>query len=237
MTLLISSITPAIIFMFVIYQRDIIREPFIMLLKAFSGGVLSVILTLLVGIFLFNPIGENLKQYAVLGSFYDAYLSAGLVEECCKFLFLYWFIWKSKHFDQNYDGIVYAVFVSLGFALIENILYVFQGGMTVAIARAFTAVPAHGFFAVIMGYYFSLSKFHADDDQRKGFLIKALLFPILVHGTYNFCLMYVSHENANPLLSLLLMLLFTIVVIGFWIVGIRKIKKHIQKDKDLGLIG
>jgi len=130
-----------------------------------------------------------------------------------------------------------AVFVSLGFALIENILYVFQGGMTVAIARAFTAVPAHGFFAVIMGYYFSLSKFHADDDQRKGFLIKALLFPILVHGTYNFCLMYMSHENANPLLSLLLMLLFTIVVIGFWIIGIRKIKKHIQKDKDLGLIG
>ena len=233
MSLLIASITPVLIFMYLIYIRDTVKEPISTLFRAFFAGVLSVVLAVLLGFFI-SPLGSFLKDSAMGDSFFNAFITAGLVEEFSKFLLLYIFIWKNKNFDQNYDGIIYAVFVSLGFALVENILYVLEGGMSVAISRAVLAVPGHGFFAVIMGYYFSLAKFH-HKQNRTFLLVKAILFPAIVHGAYDFCLMYISHKNSNALISLLLLVAFTIVVIGFWRLGFKKIKKHIQKDKELGV--
>ena len=233
MSLLIASITPVLIFMYLIYIRDTVKEPISTLFRAFFAGVLSVVLAVLLGFFI-SPLGSFLKDSAMGDSFFNAFITAGLVEEFSKFLLLYIFIWKNKNFDQNYDGIIYAVFVSLGFALVENILYVLEGGMSVAISRAVLAVPGHGFFAVIMGYYFSLAKFH-HKQNRTLLLVKAILFPAIVHGAYDFCLMYISHKNSNTLISLLLLVAFTIVVIGFWRLGFKKIKKHIQKDKELGV--
>jgi RsiW-degrading membrane proteinase PrsW (M82 family) len=234
LVLLIASVTPVLIFMYLIYIKDTVREPLSTLFRAFFAGVLSVVLAVILGVFI-SPFGEFLKDSAMGDSFFNAFITAGLIEEFSKFLLLYLFIWKHKNFDQNYDGIIYAVFVSLGFALVENILYVFQGGISTAIMRAVLAVPGHGFFAVIMGYYFSLAKFHKD-KQRSMLLLQAILVPAIVHGAYDFCLMYISHENSNPLVSLLLLVAFTIVVIGFWRLGFKKIKKHIQKDQELGII-
>lgn len=227
MTFLIASITPVIIFLYLIYRKDTIKEPKGLLAKCFFGGFLSIVLTLLIDIPM-SAIGDGFN-HPLVKSFWDAFLVASFPEELSKFLILYWLVWKSKEFDQHYDGITYAVFVSMGFALIENILYVFEGGLGVALARSVLSVPGHGFFAVLMGYYFSLAKF-APIEERKKLLFKSLAMPILFHGLYDFALMYVSHKKANVFLVLLLMVVFSYTVIKLWKLGIRKIKKHVLHD-------
>lgn len=227
MTFLIASITPVIIFLYLIYRKDTIKEPKGLLAKCFFGGFLSIVITLIIDIPM-SAIGDGFS-HPLVKSFWDAFLVASFPEELSKFLILYWLVWKSKDFDQHYDGITYAVFVSMGFALIENILYVFQGGLGVALARSVLSVPGHGFFAVLMGYYFSLAKF-APIEERKKLLYKSLAMPILFHGLYDFALMYVSNKNSNVFLIIVLMIVFTYTVIKLWRLGIKKVKLHVQHD-------
>lgn len=224
MILLISSITPVIIFLYLIYIKDQIKEPNTLLAKCFLGGFLSILLTFAIAL----PVSYlgGVFQSPLVKSFYDAFFCAAIPEELSKFVILYWVVWKSKDFDHHYDGIVYAVFVSLGFALVENIMYVFQHGFTTAILRAVLAVPGHGFFGVIMGYYLALSKFNVGDAKRN-LILKSILIPILFHGLYDFLLMYFSSNNENNiLLSTVLLVTFTFLVIRLWSVGLKKIKLH-----------
>ena len=134
-------------------------------------------------------------------------------EEGFKFLAFILLIWKSRDFNEKFDGIVYAVFISLGFAGIENLLYVVQGGATVGLSRALTAVPAHALFGITMGYYFGLARFYP--VQRKFMISLAILVPFMFHGFYDFCLM-----SKQPLM-LLLIIPF---IIYLWISGFRKMK-------------
>ena len=76
-----------------------------------------------------------------------------------KFLAFYVFFWKERNFNEKFDGIVYAVYIALGFAGIENIVYAFTGGVGVGLVRALTAVAAHALFGVVMGFYFGLAGF------------------------------------------------------------------------------
>ena len=229
MAFLIASVTPVIIFMYLIYNKDTIKEPFGLLMKCFLGGFLSIILALLIDKML-EPLGKGFST-PFLKSFFDAFFQAGFPEELSKFLILYWVAGKNKAFDQHYDGIIYAVFVSMGFALIENLMYVYEGGMSVALMRAVLAVPGHGFYAVIMGYYFSLAKFH-EGEERGEYLAKSLLVPMFLHGSYDFALMYMSKSGDNVLLILGLVILFTYIVIKTWKIGLRKIALHFEKDKN-----
>ena len=117
MTLLIASITPVLIFLYLIFKKDKNKEPIGLLAKCFFGGFLSVIIALIIGVPMMK-IGTAF-QSPLFKSFYDAFFVAAIPEEFAKFIILYWIIWKSKFFDEHYDGIIYAVFVSLGFALVE----------------------------------------------------------------------------------------------------------------------
>lgn len=227
MSLLIASITPVMIFMYLVYRKDKIKEPASLLAKCFFGGFLALALALLIDAPL-APVTASLST-PFLRALYDSFVIAAIPEELAKLLVLYWIIWKSKDFDQHYDGILYAIFVSLGFALVENILYVLEGGMGVAVMRAVLSVPGHGFFAVLMGYNFSLAKFHTGTEKNR-LLFRSLWLPVLFHGLYDFALMYMSDEAANPLLVIPLLVLFTLVVIRLWRLGFKKIKLHLQKD-------
>jgi len=228
MVFLISSITPVVIFMFLIYNKDSIKEPIGLLLKCFFGGFLTIIIDLII-VKLISPIGVGFSS-AFGKSFFDAFFQAGFPEELSKLIILYWIVWKHKDFDQHFDGIIYAVFVSMGFALIENLLYVYEGGLSVALMRAVLAVPGHGFFGVAMGYYFSLAKFHTGPKKNE-FLAKSLLIPAILHGLYDFALMYAGNSANNPLLVVGLIIAFTIIVIVIWKRGLQKIALHYQKDK------
>ena len=118
----------------------------------------------------------------------------------------------------------------MGFALIENLMYVYEGGLSVALLRAVLAVPGHGFFGVAMGYYFSLAKFHTG-PKKNVFMAKCLLVPAILHGLYDFALMYLGKSANNPLLAIILMISFTIIVIAIWKRGLKKVELHYQKDK------
>lgn len=98
-------------------------------------------------------------DYSIFQQFIKAFFVVALIEEFSKYIFVRFYSQPKKYFNEPFDGIVYAVMVSMGFAAIENIAYVSQGGMGTAIVRAFTAVPAHATFAVLMGYFMGLAKF------------------------------------------------------------------------------
>ena len=229
MSLLIAAITPAILIMYLVYRHDLEKEPIKMLVKAFFGGVLSIGIALLIALPL--SLLESFVPSGFIRSFYTSFFCAGIPEEFAKWLIFYWFISKAKDFDQYYDGILYAIFISMGFAMVENVLYVADGGIVVAISRAITAVPAHMLFAIPMGYFLSLSKFYQGKESTKNTIL-SLLVPILLHGIYDFILFYAGAKvELNPLLFILLVIAFVIFNIFMWRLGLRKIKAHIAKDR------
>jgi RsiW-degrading membrane proteinase PrsW (M82 family) len=108
-----------------------------------------------------------------------------LIEEFSKFIFVRWVLYPNKNFNEPFDGIVYAVSVSLGFAGLENILYVMNSdnGVATGFMRMFTAVPAHATFAVLMGYYLGRAKC----EPGKSYLAwYGLLAATLFHGAYDY---------------------------------------------------
>lgn len=233
---LISAILPVLILLFFIYKKDKYQpEPLGKLLLTFVVGCLSVVPASLMEMLLM-PLSP---QSAVLGGMYNGYVVAGFSEELCKLLLLMLVIWRSRHFDEFFDGIVYAAYLSLGFACVENIGYVMgsDDSMMVALTRGLLAVPAHFLFAVTMGYYLSLAKF--DPEHRGGHLFKALLYPVLLHGTYDALLMVsgqLSTTYGENFIAIgtagVLMVVFIIFDVKMWRWGLKRIKRMQQRSKE-----
>ena len=211
MAVLLASLAPVLIILFYIYFRDKYdKEPLGLLLKALLMGIVIIVPVIFIERLLMNLIPQSSK---VAAAAYHAFVVAGSTEELFKFLALYLLVWKSPSFDEKFDGIVYAVFVSLGFAGVENVLYVMDGGMQTALTRALTAVPAHAIFGITMGYYLGIA--HMYKELKGPYLARALLVPILLHGIYDFILMVEVGW---------LLLLFIPYVILLYITGMKKIK-------------
>ena len=200
--LLLISVLPVIILLFLVYKLDKKKEPKKILLTSFLWGALISIPIAIVELVLqiFIP---SVSIFYI----FNIFIGVALVEEGFK-----WLIVKYKYnkdeFDETYDGIVYAVFVSLGFALIENILYVCTKGMGTGILRALTSVPGHAYYAVIMGYYCGqakMAKTKKDSSKEKSQLLLSLLIPVLFHGIYDVLL-------AENLLCILIWFIFVIFV-------------------------
>ena len=221
---LIASITPIFLFTYFILKKDKNKEPYKLLIKSFIyGAVIVSILSLLFESYL-DKIRVSLNLSVFFDSLYNSFITAALPEEGFKFLILYYLIWRSKYFDENIDGIVYAVCISMGFALTENLGYLYESELTVAIFRGVLSVPLHGFCAVLMGYYFSIAKLQENTKKRNEFLLMSIGIPIIFHCLYDFALMYTSDERSNTYISTLLMILFSRMVILLWRIGIQKIK-------------
>lgn len=185
MELIYISVAPVLIIAYYIYFRDKYeKEPLKILATALIAGSFMVFPVIITERFV-GSLNDFTNQLARAG--FTAFLVAGFVEEGFKYLILLLIFWNNKNFNEKFDGIVYAVFVSLGFALIENIMYVFRNGYDVGVIRAFTAVPAHSLFAVSMGFFLGRAKFYP--KKRFADLLLALLIPIIFHGIYDFILM------------------------------------------------
>ncbi|HOY38655.1 MAG TPA: PrsW family glutamic-type intramembrane protease [Bacteroidales bacterium] len=183
--LILIAFAPVILILFYVYYRDKYeKEPIGKLLLSVLFGALAVIPILITETILSFP-ASWMDGYLLAG--WDAFVVAAFSEESFKFLVFIIFIWRSKHFNEHFDGIVYAVYISLGFALVENILYVVEGGASTALVRAISAVPAHAIFGVTMGYYLGRAKF--DPAHRRRLILTAIFLPILLHGLYDFILM------------------------------------------------
>jgi protease PrsW len=185
LTLLALALAPGAAIGIYIYLKDHHeREPLILLLISFLYGGLSTVVTLSVS----YPLNAFLltKEDDVISQFINAFFKVALIEEASKFLFVRFILFKNRNFNEPFDGIVYAVMVSMGFATLENIFYVYKFGVITGITRMFTAVPAHAVFGIMMGYYLGRAKFTA--TQQILFSLLALLIPTIFHGAYDYFL-------------------------------------------------
>ncbi len=223
--ILFVSIAPVVVLLVYFYYRDKYeKEPISHLLLALVGGVLSALATLL--FFNIVPITFG-NDSSIASALYHAFMGAAIPEEVFKFLFLYWFIWNKKAFNEYYDGIIYAVFVSLGFAGFENFLYVSKGGLEVGVTRAFLSVPAHALFAIPMGYYFSLARF-APKHKKRRLLLRGVLLAILAHGLFDFILMHLSADTVSDTISVIAVILFFVFNIMMYRFAFKMIQRHLN---------
>jgi len=222
MLTMIMTVLPAWVIMRYVYKFDRYHpEPFSLMLKVFALGCLTPFLT----VFLLLMIGFDSQE-----NFHLALFGAAIPEEAMKFAVLYFIVWKHRHFDEHFDGIVYAVCVGLGFAVIENVFYVLEGGLSTALLRSVTAVPAHAAFAVFMGYFMALARF--EPAARVRYLVLAYLVPVMMHFVYNYLAMSMSSEaeNDNGVLALILGLTFLIFVITLYRQAHRRMQIHIERS-------
>ena len=186
MGLLALAIAPGIAICLFIYFKDKYnQEPLGLLILSFFMGILSIIPAVIIQIALTKPvehiIGGGIQYTAVF-----SYLIVALSEEGSKYLALRFIPYRRKAFDDPFDGIVYAVVVSMGFATLENILYVSSHGFATGVLRMFLSVPAHATFGVLMGYHVGLARF--DPAYKRKYMFLAIFWPVVFHGTYDFFL-------------------------------------------------
>ena len=220
--LLFLAILPVILILVFVYNKDKSKEPLHLLLILFVSGFGSCILVLILSALMdkFIPfMGSDLSDMSFLQVVFYAFIGVALLEELSKWIMVRFIGYNHKEFDEIYDIIVYAIFVSLGFAFVENILYVMSNvKLSTAILRAISAVPAHACDAIFMGYYLSIAKQYAErndkESERKN-MILSILIPTVLHGIYDFCIM--SGYN-------IFLLVFLAFVIFLYVISIKKLK-------------
>ena len=228
--ILILAILPVIVLSVYIYRKDKYeKEPFSMLLLAFFLGILAIPMDMVV-VGIINGVWDSNMV------FYSAFCEAGIPEEFCKWALFMLVIWRNKNFNEFFDGIVYAAFISLGFACVENIMYVFGSetfgdAVTTGVMRALLSVPGHFLFAVIMGYFLGMAKFKK--DERTKYLILSLVCPMLAHGLFDYLIMLSSTltENNMELIGVGLYLLFIYFDIKMWKIGVKQIAKMQERSR------
>ncbi len=185
-SVLAAAIAPGIALLAYFYWKDRYdTEPLPMIVKLFLTGVLIVLPTMILQRGLTHMWGESPLTFSFV-------ISAG-VEEFLKWFVLYHIVFNHTEFDEPYDGIVYAVAVSLGFATLENVLYAFFEPATFGtlMIRALLPVSGHALFGVFMGYSLGRAKFSSGRKVRLHLML-ALLLPILLHGFYDYLMTTVS---------------------------------------------
>ena len=204
MLALALALAPVVaILWYILFLDRLNKEPVKMLIRTFLFGILSIVPAILFETFGLKALGS---VDTVFKAAIQAFIIIALSEEVAKYFFLRKFVYNRPEFDEPFDGIVYAVMISMGFAAFENIMYVSSGGVQVAILRMFTAVPAHATFAVLMGYFVGRAKMENKPMLNWVGLGAATLF----HGLYDFFLLTELFEGqvVGALLSLIVGLLF-----------------------------
>ena len=228
--LLAAALLPAILLLYYIWKQDPQPEPTNWLVKATLYGVAICI-----------PVGilENVIEQIIFGgepttlfgTTIQAFIVAALPEESFKLLALWLVLRKNPFFDEHFDGIVYAVCVGLGFAAIENVLFIVgeeENWVGVAISRALLSVPGHYAFAVLMGYYYSV--YHFVDHSPK-IALYILAVPVLAHGIYDALAMSGTVSPSIGGLCFFVLIYFCIKMHKF---AKSKVLAQIEKDQESG---
>lgn len=256
--LICAALIPAFVLCIYVFKKDRVeKEPVLLLLGLLVlGGIICLPAAETEEVFsalinkIFSPLMYEQDGQVYMESLhlnlYNAvkyFIGVAFVEEGFKWIIMFFATRKNKNFNSLFDGLIYAVFVSLGFAALENVLYVLSYGWSTAIARAVTSVPGHMFFAVTMGYYYSLwhvyEKAHSLENELafndvikkygKGFsgkryLLLSFAVPTFVHGLYDYCC------TSDSLLSLIVFFLLLIFLYVYCFGRIGKMSKFDVKD-------
>lgn len=227
MLLILAAVLPAAYLMIRVYRSDRLeKEPPWLVISLVLLGMIS---TALAGAA--EELGDRILLYLGLEEGSTAYnalfyfLVVGFAEEGFKYAVLRWRTWRHPEFNCQYDGVVYAVFVSLGFALWENIGYVLMFGWATAVARALTAVPGHACFGVFMGVWYGAAKrwelYGYPDNSRRSRRL-CVIIPALIHGCYDFIASLESEA---------FVLVFLAFIIVMFITALRIVKRVSAKDE------
>ncbi|SEP71511.1 Membrane proteinase PrsW, cleaves anti-sigma factor RsiW, M82 family [Treponema bryantii] len=228
--ILIPALLPVFLILRYVYLLDKNeREPLNFVLKVVIYGAFFSIPCAAAERFLISMISMYYDPATIQIAWMENTVGVALVEEFSKWLVLMLIVWKNRNFDYRYDGIVYAVSASLGFAALENILYVVSYGTGVSIGRAIFAIPGHATFGVFMGYWLSRAKtFWLDGKtgRMKFCKLLALGIPMLIHGAYDFLL-------SEQVAALGYQYVFYIYVILLDFFAWRIIKHEFRTDRPL----
>lgn len=221
--LLILAVLPIIIFICWICLKDKYeKEPPIKLAKYFILGIIVSILAIFIELYInkFN----NFSGF--VGLIYLAFFVTAFTEEGLKAIILIPILLKDKDFNEKLDGIIYSIFLSLGFATIENIIYImkekFELSIQLGISRGLISIPSHIMFAITMGYYISKYKFEEDKKKRKIYIACSVIVPILLHGIFDFILMIRYRWS---------IIFFIVYLVFLWKINLDKLDKYTLYSK------
>ena len=222
------AILPVYLIGLYVYKMDNEKESKKILTKLFIFGMISCIPAGIIEITV-EPLFGQIDTLNLTKLFIYVAIGIALVEEILKWIIVYAIGYKDKEFNQTYDILVYCVFVSLGFACFENVLYVLfdNNSILTGILRAVTAIPGHTSDAIIMANYLGLAKIEENSNNsnnKNKYLFLSIFMPTLIHAIYDYCLFT---EN------FLFIAFFAIFLIIIYIYSIRKIKKLSKDNKYL----
>jgi hypothetical protein len=189
-----AAVLPAFLLVWFFHARDTFPEPARVLWTTFGLGCASVVPAVLLGVTV-EPVLLSTDALSVAA--FEAFVIAALCEETAKLAVLLGYSFRHGAFDESMDGIVYGATASLGFAAVENVLYVLDGGFGLAVVRGLLSVPGHATYGAVMGYYVGRARF--DPANRWRLVGLGLLAAILLHGLYDFPLMLIGDQaSAGP---------------------------------------
>ena len=222
------AIIPSIILIVIILRADKIeKEPMSLLVRLFLFGALTTVSAMLIGSAGTEIIAVLFEEGTLVYAFVDNFIVTALVEEGGKYFVLKKTTWKHPAFNYTFDAVVYAVCASLGFATLENILYLADASVGTAFARGILSVPGHFIDAVFMGYYYGSAKIASTDGNEqasKQFRRRALIVPVLLHGFYDFCL------STEYDIFLVVFFIFEIVIT---VAAVKRLKKLSKEDRAI----
>lgn len=226
--LLFLAALPGILIIIYILRKDKVEhEPISLIVKLAILGAVSCVPAAFIEGYVEAVMPAGIISNPIGIAAYEAFFVAALCEEVSKYLFLRWGSWKNVNFDYRFDGVVYGVSVAVGFAILENILYVADGGLQVALMRGVLSVPLHAFCGVFMGVFYGAAK---RDSVRKGSGIAgstclAILVPIAIHGVYDTFAMIEYNWATIALL----------VFVGvMYVVAIKEVNRLSREDRNGG---
>lgn len=222
MIYLIISILPIYLIGLYFYKKDTIKEPTMLLTKLFISGIIASLIVIYISIksFTYFPTLLTTNNNNIIFLLIYCFIFIALTEELTKFLMIYIISYHNPEFNQAYDIILYSVFVGLGFAFFENIIYTIENPSLINIfLRGITAIPAHACFQTIMGYYLYKNKI-----QRNAIsMLESLFIPIFLHGLYDFLI--ISNNN-------FFILIFIALLISIFIITYFKIQELVAIDQS-----
>lgn len=224
--LILIAVLPPIYLLKKIYDLDKVeKEPTSLLVRLFIFGALMVFPAMIIEVFLSDTVlGSILNPSSILYIAIENFIIVAGTEEFLKRFVLKKLTWNNPAFDYTFDGVIYAVASSLGFAALENIFYVLESGVSTALMRAALSIPGHCIFGIYMGYHYGLAKRYeqmGDEANKSRHLRLSILTPVLLHGLYDFCLS-TGYD--------ILILVFFVYVIILDIMAFRSIKNMAAQD-------
>ncbi len=220
---LLAAVLPAVFLLRYVYDWSNNKQPYALLRYLIYGGFAAALLAMVPEYLQAMIFGQ--PQTAALKDWIGNFLFVALVEEGAKYIYLKKRTWRVPTFYTRFDGITFAVYVSLGFAIFENIRYVFNYGMGVAAQRAFLAIPAHMAFAVLMGFFYGRAK----GAENKGEHDISIILQIL--GYVSAVLLHCAYDTFATLSSIDTGFEFVLVVALIYVIVFLLVKQQSASDR------